>query len=443
MIEMDPSDVTNRRQHQSSSVTQRAPTKRRNHWNLALVSFAVFLILLIAIAGNILAPLSPAPTTFFASLSPSPIATQRSINPKATSLSTQLRQRAEVAYVNSLISHMSLDDEIGQMIMIGFSETQMDPALAYEIEHFHVGSAIIYAFNIKNGDQLKTLISSMQSDSSVPLLVSTDQEGGSVNRMYTIEGPLSSAFEMGATNNPNYAKQRGAQDATTLASVGINLNLAPDVDVLNTSGGDIGARSFGTTPSRVITMAGAYLDGLQASGKVVGTLKHFPGLGAVPVDPHATLYTLNRSISELNQVDWAPYRALIASGNVYAVMSTHVVLSAVDPTRPASLSKPVLTGILRNQLGFNGVIITDGIYMHALSGYSLDQIAIDAVEAGNDIICSTYSIESTAQVINAIKSAIASGQLSKSRIDDSVRRILLLKLLLGLLPAPQFNTTAR
>ena len=124
-------------------------------------------------------------------------------------------------------------------------------------------------------------------------------------------------------------------------------------------------------------------------------------------------------------------------------MSTHVVLSAVDPTRPASLSKPVLTGILRNQLGFNGVIITDGIYMHALSGYSLDQIAIDAVEAGNDIICSTYSIESTAQVINAIKSAIASRAAPKSRIDDSVRRILLLKLLLGLLPAPQFNTTAR
>ena len=126
----------------------------------------------------------------------------------------------------------------------------------------------------------------MQSDSSVPLLVSTDQEGGSVNRMYTIEGPLSSAFEMGATRILSYAKQRGAQDAATLASVGINLNLAPDVDVLNTSGGDIGARSFGTTPSRVITMAGAYLDGLQASGKVVGTLKHFPGLGACALWTH-------------------------------------------------------------------------------------------------------------------------------------------------------------
>ncbi len=423
--------------------TGRAPSRSARRWGFSLTLVGILLITLIAIAGNILAPLSPAPTTFFASIPPSPIAIQRAINPDATPLPRFLQQQAKIAYVNNIIAHMSLDDEIGQMIMIGFAETQMDPSLAYEIEHFHVGSAIIYAFNIKSGDQLKTLIAGMQADSSLPLLVATDQEGGSVNRMAAIEGPLPSAFQMGATNNPSYVMKRGAQDAETLASVGINLNLAPDVDVLNTSGGDIGARSFGTTPSRVIAMAGAYLEGLQASGKVAGTLKHFPGLGDVPVDPHATLYTLNRSLTDLNRIDWAPYRALIASGNVYAVMSTHIVLAAVDPTRPASLSKPVLTGILRDQLGFNGVIITDGIYMHALSGYSLDQIAVDAVEAGNDIICSTYSIQSTAQVINAIKAAVANGQISKSHIDDSVRRILLLKLALGLLPAPQFNAAAR
>src|SRR5579859_5207149 len=143
MTEMEPSKATNRRQHQSTFAPERAPTQGRSHWSPGLVSLAVFLLLLIAIAGNILAPLSPAPTAFFASFSPSPIATQRSINSKATPLPTLLHQRAEVAYINNLISHMSLDDEIGQMIMIGFSETQMDPALAYEIEHFHVGSAII------------------------------------------------------------------------------------------------------------------------------------------------------------------------------------------------------------------------------------------------------------------------------------------------------------
>lgn len=413
--------------------------RRKSPWRLPLLVLATVLLVLAAAAGNILAPVTPPPPTTFPSGVGSPVTTARAVSPSATPLPAQLRQRAEIAYINGLISHMTLDEEIGQMIMIGFSETQMDSSLAYEIQQYHVGSAIMYAFNIQTTDQLKSLISGLQSVSSLPLLITTDQEGGSVNRMATIEGLLTSAAEMGATNNPAYVERRGSQDATALASVGINLDLAPVVDVLNTSGGDVSNRSFGSTPSRVITMAGAYLTGLQASGQVVGTLKHFPGLGDVPVDPHATLYTLNRSQADLNRIDWAPYRALISRGDVYAVMSTHVILSSVDPTRPASLSQPVLTGILRDQLGFNGVIITDGIYMQALSTYGLDQIAVYAVEAGNDIICSTYSIESTAEVVAVLKAAVASGQLTKSRIDDSVRRILLLKLRLGLIPGPHIQ----
>lgn len=416
----------------------------RRRWRgvIALIVTALSLIALIAIAGNILAPLSPAPTGFFATPAVSPIATQRAVNGQAASLPALLRQQATISYINGLVSRMSLDEEIGQMIMIGFSETQMDDKLAYEIQHYHVGSAIIYAFNIETGPtagaDLKAMTSAMQADATIPLLIATDQEGGGVNRMLAVVGPLSSASEMGATNNPAYVKQRGINDAATLANEGINLNLAPVVDVLQTSGGDIGARAFGGSPDKVTTMAGAYLDGLQQSGKVVGALKHFPGLGDVPVDPHETLYTLTRPLDQLNAIDWAPYRTLIAQGNVYAVMSTHVVVSAVDPTMPASLSYPVLTGILRDQLGFNGVIITDGIYMKALGAFSLDQIAVDAVLAGNDIICSTYSIDSIGEVVQAIKTALANGTLTKARIDASVRRILLLKLHLGLLPAPNF-----
>jgi beta-N-acetylhexosaminidase len=334
---------------------------------------------------------------------------------------------------------MSLDEEIGQMIMVGFSETQMDDALAYQFQQLHVGSAILYAFNITSADQVTQLDAAMQSKAKIPLLIATDQEGGAVNRLQTLEGDTPSAAMIGASNNPLLAQQRGAADAQALAQLGVNLNLAPVADVLMTSGGDIQSRAFGSTPAAVTTMAGAYLTGLQQSGQVAGTLKHFPGLGDVPVDPHETLYTFDRSKADLERIDWAPYRALLATGQVRAIMSTHVILSAIDPTLPASLSKPVLTGILRDELGFDGVIITDGIYMHALENYSLDQIAIDAVQAGNDIICSTYSIESTVEVETALKHAVLSGQMSKSRIDDSVRRILLLKLQLGLLPAPSFG----
>jgi beta-glucosidase-like glycosyl hydrolase len=351
---------------------------------------------------------------------------------------TLARQQAEVRYVNKLIAHMTLDQEIGQMIMLGFLETQMSPSLAYSIKQFHLGSVILYAWNITGADQVKQLTSQIQAEGEIPLLIATDQEGGSVNRLQAVVGPLPSATTIGATGDPNYARQRGIADARQLAALGINVNFAPVVDVANTGGGDLGGRTFGDTPNQVTTMAGAYLSGLQSSDQVVGTLKHFPGLGDVPADPHQTLYTLNRSESALESIDWSPYKALITNGTAQMIMSTHVVVSAIDPTRPASLSKPVLTGVLRDQLGYQGVIVTDGIYMGALTAnYTFDQIIVDAVEAGNDIICSTYSIASTAAAVNALENAVRSGEISKSRIDESVRRILLLKLRNGVLTMPK------
>lgn len=417
---------------------------RRPDWRGRILASLLTILLIIVVAVPLLyvfAPTGEPLTALLPNLPSVGAAPARTPNAKAVALAAQLRQRAEVAYVNSLIAHMSLSEEIGQMIMIGFNETQMDDALAYQIEQDHIGSAIIYAFNIASGDksgaQLKKLDSDMQARAKIPLLISTDQEGGSVNRLLTIDGPLPSASQIGATNDPHYAMQRGQQDAQALASLGINVNLAPVVDVMNTSGGDLGGRTFGSTPQRVTKMAGAYLQGLQQSGQVVGALKHFPGLGDVPVDPHQQLYDLNRGLPELQSIDWAPYKALIATGQVQMIMSTHVVLTAVDATRPASLSYPVLTGVLRQQLGFNGVIVTDGIYMKALSlHYSLDQIILYAIEAGNDIICSTYSIQSTEEAISVLRNAVQTGELPKSRIDDSVRRILLVKLHLGLLSLP-------
>lgn len=348
------------------------------------------------------------------------------------------RQQAELNYVNQLIAHMTLDQEIGQMIMLGFLDTQMSPTLAYTIKQYHLGSVVLYAWNITGADQVKQLTAQIQSQADLPLLVATDQEGGSVNRLQAVDGPLPGAWAMGANGTTAYAQQRGEYDAQHLYSLGINVNFAPVVDVANTSGGDLGGRTFGTTADQVTKLAGAYLDGLQSSGHVIGTLKHFPGLGDVPTDPHASLYTLDRSKADLERIDWAPYKALIATGQVQMVMSTHVVLSAIDPTRPASLSEPVLTGILRDELGYQGVIVTDGIYMGALTAnYSFDQIILDAVKAGNDIICSTYSIASTAETVRVLKDAVQSGDITKSRIDDSVRRILLLKLHDGVLTMPK------
>jgi len=432
-------DATGDRQAQQAEAA--ATPGRRPDWRGRITASLLTTLLIVVVAVPLLyvfAPTGEPLTALLPSFPSAGAAPARTPSPNATPLAMQLRQQAEVAYVNSLIAHMSLAEEIGQMIMIGFNETQMDPALSYQIEQDHVGSAIIYAFNIKSGDQLKQLNSDMQAQAKIPLLIATDQEGGGVNRLLAVDGPLPSASQIGATNDPHYAMQRGQQDAQALASLGININLAPVVDVMNTNGGDLGGRTFGSTPGEVTKMAGAYLHGLQQSGQVIGSLKHFPGLGDVPVDPHQQLYDLNRSLPDLQNIDWAPYKSLIATGQVQMVMSTHVVLTAVDATRPASLSYPVLTGILRQKLGFDGVIVTDGIYMKALSThYSFDQIILYAIEAGNDIICSTYSIQSTDEAIAVLRNAVVSGQLPRSRIDDSVRRILLVKLHLGLLSLPK------
>ena len=352
---------------------------------------------------------------------------------------SQAESAAELQYVNSLISHMTLQQEVGQMIMIEFNESQMDPGLAYEISHYDVGSVILYSYNVLSTAQMQQFSRAMQAEADLPLLISTDQEGGSVNRLSGIVGPLPSAEQMGATNNPSYVRERGQQDSQALYNLGINANLAPVVDVSPTpyGEGDLGGRTFGTTPGAVSEMAGAYLKGLQQSHQVVGCLKHFPGLGDVPVDPHQQLYSLNRSLSQLRQIDWAPYTSLFATYQVEMVMVTHVVIPAVDGSRPASLSHAVVTGILRDQLHFNGVVITDGIYMKSLKQYSFDQIVLYAVEAGVDIISSTYSTATTAEAEADILNAVHDGTISKERIDDSVRRILLVKLHYGILAMPK------
>ncbi len=393
---------------------------------------------------------SPTPTHTAAAASPTATAKATATATAAPNLAwaSNWQTLSEQAYVDNLIAHMSLDQEIAQMMMISASGTTVDPGLAGLISQYQPGSVILYALNITGKDQITKLVQGMQARSQIPMLVATDQEGGGVNRLLSIIGPVPSAAEVAATGDPNVARQRGIQDGQELASLGINLNLAPVVDVLNTPGGvgAIGARSFGGTPQLVTTFAGAYLQGLQQGHRVVGTLKHFPGLGDVTTNPDDQVSYLTRGLADLEAIDWAPYKALIATGQVDVVMSTSVIVTAVDPKVPALLSYPVLTGILRDKLGFQGVIVTDAVYAKGLyetGNYpSFAPIYIKAIQAGNDIICSVGTFGDAQLFIQAISGAIANGTLTKARIDDSVRRILLLKLRYGVLATPHGSALA-
>lgn len=342
-------------------------------------------------------------------------------------------------YINAIIQHMTLDQKLGQMMIVQFEGPDYGLDISTMINQYNVGAVILFTVNnnIQTKDQLRTLNAQMQKNSAIPLALAIDQEGGTVDRLASLDGPHPSATSIGATNNPNKAMEQGIEDARDLSSYGFNVNLAPVVDVNNVFNDQLYLRTFGNNPTIVTQMAAAYLRGLQQSGKVMGTIKHFPGLGDVINDPHISVPHLTRPLSKLESIDWAPYRSLIQQGNVHLIMVTHEIVTAVDSTQPSSLSSKLVTGILRKQMGFQGVIMTDSLTMEGITAYySTAQAAALAVEAGSDLLMGARSPNEVAAMINGIKQALTAGQISQQRIDASVYRILMLKYQMGLLHIP-------
>lgn len=344
------------------------------------------------------------------------------------------------AKVMQIMAGMSLDQKLGQLIVVEYlGNSYQDSGLQYMVTQQYVGG-ILYQYVNHNFNAPEDTIDGMaafsrqiQQDAKIPLLLGTDQEGGQVNRLETFHGPLPSAEAMAATGNPQYAYNQGAQAAKWLAQLGINSDLAPVVDVHTVNPPILQDRMFGSTPQAVETYAGAFLDGLQQNS-VAGCLKHFPGLGAVTSDPHLGLPTINRSLSDLEKIDLAPYQVMIGKNHPAMIMDTDVVMTAIDPTLPAELSPKAVNGMLRGYLGYNGVVITDGLYMHGISErWSLSQAATMAIIAGNDMVEGPYTTSQVASVVTALKQALQSGKLTESRIDQSVERILLMKVEYGMI----------
>ncbi|WP_052888202.1 glycoside hydrolase family 3 protein [Thermogemmatispora carboxidivorans] len=368
-----------------------------------------------------------------------------SATPSAHATEQSSQQLTPEAYINLILRTMTLDQKLGQMLFVQFTGPYYSLDLSTMVTQENVGAVILFTANnnIISAPQLKQLTQEIQNGartagSGIPLLIAIDQEGGIVDRLRGLDGPRPSAAEIGATNDPERARAAGLQDAHDLAAYGINLNLAPVVDVTSVYNPQLDTRTFGSNPTTVTRMAGAYLQGLQQSGQVFGTLKHFPGLGDVSVDPHSGLPVLTRSLAQLQAIDWQPYRTLIQQGQVHAIMVTHEIVKAVDSSTPSSLSPKVISGILRQQLGFQGVVITDSLTMEGVSAlYDESQAAVMAVQAGADLLMGAISAQTAGAMLKALKSAVEEGTLSVQRIDESVRRILMLKYQLGLLHLPQ------
>src|SRR5579885_1547071 len=337
------------------------------------------------------------------------------------------------------VSRMSLDEEIGQLIMVEYADTYYSPDLNYMITNLHAGGVIMYEFQMQTFNQTKHDIAEMQQHASIPLLISTDEEGGPyVHRLSNIYGYRMSASQIAATGDPNVATQQGLKAAHDLLALGINENLAPDVDVNLVNGYDMVTRTFGNTPQSVIEFAGAYMKALQGAG-VIACIKHFPGLGDAVTDAHTSLPVVNRTKQQIYSVELAPYKAFIQSPdrllNPGMIMPTDILLPAIDAKYPAELSYTFMTKILRQEFGYDGVSLTDALYMQGITNtWDMYTASVMALQAGNDMLLGANGTSQTLGVINAIKQALKDGQLTKARIDESVTRIIALKMQYHLMP---------
>src|SRR6266536_6559869 len=330
-----------------------------------------------------------------------------------------------------IVQNMSLDQKLGQMVIVEFYGSTVNTDLNQMIQSNRVSGVLI---ENKNGNaqtrsQLIALNQAMQKAAAIPLFISTDFEGGYVNELRLITGERSSEQTIGATGDPKVAYNAGHSAAADLAALGLNVNFMPIVDVLtNPNNPGLPMRTFGSDPTLVTNMGRAYLKGLTDGG-VIGCLKHFPGLGSASIDPHFSLPQMDRSLATLNAIDFVPYRTMINEGIVPMVMVTHILNPQLDPKLPTSLSPKVVTGILRKQLNFKGVIISDTLWMGGISKtYSLAQAAVLAVKAGTDLLLGPRGLADTQHMLYGLHQAVMSGQISQAQIDASVARILEMKI---------------
>jgi beta-N-acetylhexosaminidase len=330
------------------------------------------------------------------------------------------------------LSRMTLDQKLGQLFMVQYWGYSYSSDLETMIHDQYAGGVIMYGAQMHTFTQTKNDIAHMQEKAWMPLLVSADEEGGFVERIMNIYGHRPGALETYQTGNIENAAKLGHSIAHDLHALGINTDLAPDVDVPVVSGPDQYMRTWGYTPQSVIQWAGTYLRAIQGDG-VIGCIKHYPGLGAATTDAHTALPVVKRSQNELYSTELAPYKYFAQPQNKLEypgmVMTTDVQMPAIDPVMPGELSHAFITDILRHQFGYDGVVLTDALYMLGISNkWNLPQAVVLAIEAGNDMILGVRDSSQLASSVAALKQAIADGGLSMAHIDESVARIIALKI---------------
>jgi beta-N-acetylhexosaminidase len=330
------------------------------------------------------------------------------------------------------LAAMTLEQKIGQTIMIGFDGVSVDDGLRRMIRDDHLGGVILFARNIQSPQQVAALTNELQTlalESGHPgLFIAIDQEGSLVARLTEDKGftEFPAGMALSATGDPENAYRVAVAMAHEMRAVGINVDFAPVLDVNNNPLNPvIGLRAFGDTPAIVSEYGLAFLRGLQENG-VLAFGKHFPGHGDTSVDSHLALPLVLHDRARLDAIELAPFRDAIAAG-VAGIMTAHVTFPAIDPTgQPATLSRPTLTGLLRTELGFDGLIVTDSLEMGALAteGFPPPVGASLSLAAGADILLFNRDHAMHQAVFDYLRAALQEGEISLEQLDAAVLRIL-------------------
>ena len=338
------------------------------------------------------------------------------------------------------LSGLTLAEKVGQLFFIGISGTELDDATKSLLDDVLPGGICLFARNIRDARQTRELLDRIREYLSVLPFLSIDQEGGLVDRLRRIMTPMPAASKMRTATD---AGELGSSIGETLRILGFNMDFAPVVDVVDDERmqhqNGLLSRTFGRSKNDVALFAGAFLDQLQSHG-ILGCLKHFPGLGASQVDSHEELPVVDIAENEMTGIDLSPYRHLLSEANVPAVMVAHAAFpkSKLQETGqngkllPASLSHNFVTNLLRGELGFNGLVITDDLEMGAIiKNYGVGEACKMAVIAGADMLAICADPAAIREGYQAVVGAVRSGKISADRLDESLARIAVAKALLS------------
>ncbi|WP_425269298.1 glycoside hydrolase family 3 N-terminal domain-containing protein [Halobacillus trueperi] len=350
--------------------------------------------------------------------------------------------------VQHALANMTMEEKVGQMLMPDFRKwegenvTEMLPEIEEMVQKYHLGGVILFRENVVTTEQTAKLVSDYQAASEkYGLLMTIDQEGGIVTRLQS-GTDMPGNMALGATRSEEIAEDVGSVIGAELESLGINMNFAPVMDVNNNPDNPvIGVRSFGENPELVGKMGVAYTKGLQQHG-VAATAKHFPGHGDTATDSHLGLPEVPYDLERLKEVELYPFQQAMDAG-IDAIMTAHITFPKIDDTKvisqkdgteialPATLSKKVLTGLMRDEMNYEGVVVTDALNMKAIADHfgPVDAV-IRAINAGTDIALMPVGLE---EVAAGVYEAVESGEIPMATIEDSVERILTLKLNRGII----------